>query len=96
MHVISTRAQYDSRGEEISTLEATNQSMTEEQQELLRKLSETEHSLQAKKDECQRSQIKYVVQSAMQKFVSCNSWKKCHRALSFFLLQHFAWEECTT
>ena len=73
MHVISTRAQYDSRGEEISTLEATNQSMTEEQQELLRKLSETEHSLQAKKDECQRSQIKYVVQSAMQKFVSCNS-----------------------
>jgi len=45
MCVISTRAQYDSRGEEISRLEATNQSMTEEQQELLRKLSETEHDI---------------------------------------------------
>ena len=62
MHVISTRAQYDSRGEEISRLDATNQSVIEERQELTRKLSETEKSLQAKKDECRTSQIKYVVQ----------------------------------
>ena len=50
-----TRAQFERRGEEIAKLDATNQ---EEQQELLRKLSQAEHTLQTKTDECQSLLIK--------------------------------------
>ena len=53
-----TRAQFERRGEEIARLDATNHSVTEEQQELMRKLSQAEHSLQTKTDDCQDLQIK--------------------------------------
>ena len=59
LHIyVPTRAQFERRGEEIARLDATNHSVTEEQQELMRKLSQAEHSLQTKTDDCQDLQIK--------------------------------------
>lgn len=52
------RAQFERRGEEIAKLDATNHSVQEEQQELMRKLSQAEHTLQTKTDECQSLLIK--------------------------------------
>ena len=52
------RAQFERRGEEIAKLDATNDSVQEEQQELMRKLSQAEHTLQTKTDECQSLLIK--------------------------------------
>ena len=40
------RAQFERRGEEIAELDATNHSVQVEQQELMRKLSQAEHTLQ--------------------------------------------------
>ena len=55
---VPTRAQFERRGEEVARLDATNHSVKEEQQELMRKLSQAEHSLQTKTDDCQNLQIK--------------------------------------
>ena len=55
---ILLRAQYDSRGEEISRLGATNQVLTKNQEELSRKATETEQLLHCKADECKNLQLK--------------------------------------
>lgn len=52
------RAQYGSRGEEISRLEATNQLLTQNQQELSRKAADTEQLLYRKEDECKTLELK--------------------------------------
>ena len=52
------RAQYDSRGEQISRLGATNQLLTENQQELSRKATETEQLLHCKAGECKNLELK--------------------------------------
>lgn len=59
LHIyVPTRAQFERSGEEIARLDAINHSVMEEQQELMRKLSQAEHSLQTKTDDCQDLQIK--------------------------------------
>ena len=55
-----TSAQYDSRGEEISRLEATNCNLNREQKDLTKQLSDKKYEIQVKKDDCKNLQTKYV------------------------------------
>ena len=58
LYFVLFRAQYDSRGEEISRLGSTNQILKKNQHELSRKATETEQLLQCKADECKNLELK--------------------------------------